>query len=104
MKARCYNENSTNYSYYGKKGVKVCADWHDFKTFVIDMGFPPSPIHTLDRIDSEGDYELRNCRWATPKEQANNRANNHYVIHGGIKYTLATYQDYMDSLQLEFKW
>lgn len=101
MKARCYNKNSTSYNYYGRKGVRVCEDWHTFKNFVIDMGFPPSPIHTLDRIDSEGDYEPRNCRWATMKEQANNRTNNHHVMHEGVRYTLATFQDHMDGLQLK---
>ncbi len=100
MKARCYNNKSTSYNYYGRKGVKVCEDWHDFKSFVIDMGFPPSPIHTLDRIDSEGDYEPRNCRWATYKEQANNRTNNHHITYGGVRYTLSTYRDYICSLQL----
>ncbi len=103
MKKRCYYVKSTSYNYYGKKGIGVCDDWHNFKNFVIDMGFPPSPIHTLDRIDSEGDYEPRNCRWATPKEQANNRTNNCYIYVKGVRYTLATYRDYLSSLQLNLE-
>ena len=72
MKQRCLNPNKDNYKYYGGRGIIVCDRWLKFENFLEDMGERPVGL-TLDRKDSNGDYRLGNCRWATPKEQANNR-------------------------------
>ena len=74
MKARCHNSNATEYKNYGGRGITVCTEWRlSFETFIKDMGERPSTNHTLDRIDNDGIYCKENCRWATWKQQQENR-------------------------------
>jgi hypothetical protein len=75
MKSRCKTKSSSNYRFYGAKGITFCDEWSDFSVFLRDMG-PCPKDHTLDRIDTAGNYEPRNCRWATWDTQHNNTSAN----------------------------
>lgn len=94
MLDRCENPNVENYPMYGGRGIKVCAEWHDiqeFEKWAEQSGYEPGL--TLDRIDVNGDYCPNNCRWATRKEQANNRRNTLYITFLGETHTLSEWAE-----------
>lgn len=74
MKKRCYSKNDRSYKWYGKRGIKVCKKWlRSFKYFIDDVGYRPTNKYSLDRINNNGDYRPKNCRWATQLTQSNNK-------------------------------
>jgi hypothetical protein len=71
---RCENTEHPGYRNYGGRGIRMCERWrHDFPAFLADVGPRPSPQHSIDRINGDGDYKPGNVRWATSKQQNRNR-------------------------------
>lgn len=95
IKYRCENPNSKAYKYYGARGIQMNKGWsNSFKDFYEYVGDPPSDKHSLDRIDNNGNYEPGNVRWATSKQQANNRRNNRLYDYKGISMSIAEWSKY----------
>lgn len=83
MKRRCLTPSAGNYRLYGGRGIKVCDRWRDsYEAFLADVGRAPGPMYSLDRIDSNGNYEPSNIRWATLSEQASNRRPKQFCRRG----------------------
>lgn len=89
MIARCYYPKDTEWDNYGGRGIKVCDKWRNsFTAFYEDMGSKSKGM-TLERINTNGDYEPGNCRWATWREQANNKRTNRLITYEGKTKTVA---------------
>lgn len=86
MIARCRNQKTPGYKNYGGRGISVCDRWLKFENFLEDMGEKPVGL-TLDRKDTNGNYEPMNCRWADRVEQNNNRRCNRMVALSGMTLT-----------------
>lgn len=93
---RCLNKNSRSYAAYGGSGITFCDRWqgeNGFANFLMDMGERPGKEYSLDRKNCNGNYEPSNCRWATKKEQSNNRRNNFVIEFDGIRLTATEWSD-----------
>jgi hypothetical protein len=84
---RCYNKTFKSYPHYGGRGIFVCAEWHDFKAFLFDMGEPPAGT-SIDRIDNDGPYSKENCRWATMTMQNRNKRDTRFISIDGTTMCL----------------
>lgn len=85
MMDRCeWGGNARAYEAYGKRGIRVCKEWHSFERFFASMGNPPEGT-SLDRIDNNGPYSPENCRWATRLEQALNTSRTRRVVLDGVE-------------------
>lgn len=101
MKSRCLNPDEPCYPRYGGRGISICDEWLDsesgstcFINWALANGY--SDDLTLDRIENDGNYEPSNCRWATNKEQSNNRRSNIVVEHDGKEHTLMQLCEMLD--------
>lgn len=94
MRKRCNNPNAVGYHLYGGRGIRVCEQWSHFANFMRDMGPKPSPTHSIDRIDPNGNYEPGNCRWATRDEQNRNRRSSLLVTIDGRTQCLKDWAAY----------
>lgn len=89
MKARCHNQADKSYPRYGGRGISVCQEWRDsYEAFIAYMGERPDGL-TVERIDTNGNYEPGNVRWATYTEQARNTRRNHLHTIDGVTKCLA---------------
>ncbi len=102
MMDRCYLQTSTAYKNYGGRGITVCKRWHDFENFYADMGDKPKGM-TLERMDNDGPYTPDNVRWASYKDQANNRRSNVVLEFEGKKQTMQQWSDEM-GLKIQTVW
>lgn len=101
MKKRCYNKRSPSYTSYGGRGITICDEWlsndhshkgfNTFKAWAITHGYAEGL--TIDRIDNNKGYSPDNCRWATPKEQSNNRRSNVMITYNGETKTLKLWSE-----------
>ena len=90
MRNRCSNSNNPAYKDYGGRGISVCNEWNDFKTFyewAISTGYDDTL--TIDRIDVNGNYCPENCRWATWLQQSNNKRVSRYIEFNGVTHTIS---------------
>ena len=90
MHQRCGNPESDQYPIYGGRGITVCPQWATFEQFLSDMGTRPRGT-TIDRIDPDGGYRPGNCKWASAREQANNRRDSVRVECLGVRFTIAEF-------------
>lgn len=90
MKQRCLNPRSARFRLWGGRGITICDRWvNSFENFFVDMGHPPEG-KTIDRIDNDAGYSPENCRWATPKEQANNLSTTRKFLVDGETHTISS--------------
>ncbi len=94
---RCYRPKCSNYYLYGGKGIKLCDEWLgkngylNFRKWALENGYQDNL--SVNRIDGDKDYCPENCRWATSKQQNNNRVNNHYLSFNGVTHTIAEWSE-----------
>jgi hypothetical protein len=94
MKRRCLDPSDVGFYLYGGRGVKIHQSWiNSFSEFLTCVGKRPTSKHTIDRIDTNGNYEPGNVKWSTPKEQGRNRRNNRIIECRGQRKTLVEWSE-----------
>lgn len=88
LRDRCNNPRNKNYFRYGGRGIQVCERWNNFENFLADMGDRPSPKHSIDRQDNDGNYSPENCWWVLSETQGNNKRNNRHLTLNGVTKTV----------------
>lgn len=94
MRERCIHPQHRQYSDYGGRGITICDAWlHSYEQFLADVGRKPTPAHSIDRIDVNGNYEPGNVRWSTSGEQQRNTRSNRLETYNGETLCLADWAD-----------
>lgn len=98
MKKRCYRKAHINYNNYGGRGITICDEWLDKTTNFYDwaMSNGYSDDLSIERINSEGNYEPNNCRWASKKEQARNIKTNHQITFNNETHCIAEWAEILN--------
>ena len=109
MRKRCYNIKNKEYKNYGGRGINICDEWNNEKTGLINfynwsMANGYKEDLTIDRKDVNGNYEPSNCRWATYKEQANNKRNNHYITYKNETNTVTEWSEKLGIKRKTLDW
>lgn len=99
MKTRCNNPNNNRYHRY----KSIAIEWLTFEDFYMDMSETYMPGYSIERIDNNGNYSKTNCRWATAKEQANNRNTSRFITYAGKTLTIAQWSDVLGVKYSTFK-
>ena len=97
MNRRCKNPNRKDYKWYGARGITVCDEWNqypEFKKWAESHGY--ADTLTIDRINPDKGYSPTNCKWATIKEQCNNRRSNHFIEYDGRRLTISKWAEYLN--------
>lgn len=92
MRKRCYSTKDKQFNNYGGRGITICERWSFFPNFVQDMGRRPKGFQ-IERINNDGNYEPGNCKWATPREQSNNKRCSRYLDFNGERMTAKQWAD-----------
>jgi hypothetical protein len=96
MIQRCYDTNDAEYKNYGARGIKVCDRWREsFWNYAEDVGLPPFPGASIDRVVNDGDYCVGNCRWVSKKEQTLNRRNTRFLEFNGMSMCIADWERHL---------
>lgn len=108
MIRRCEDPKNAAFRYYGARGIRVCKRWRNsFQAFMADMGPRPSRRHSVDRMDNNGNYEPRNCRWALPIEQGRNARHNRLITFAGETMCMSAWAERVgmtpDNLKLRLR-
>lgn len=94
MKSRCLNPGHSAFSRYGGRGITICRIWAEsFAAFYRDMGPRPLATSMIDRINNDGNYEPKNCRWVTPKESSRNTSTNRFLTINGETRTVSAWAE-----------
>jgi len=102
MKSRCLNKNSTNYKYWGGRGITFCEKWIKFENFYADMGKCPKG-KSIERKNNNENYYPKNCYWANIKEQNNNKRNNHFLTYKRKTMTVSHWAKFLNINQSTLK-
>ena len=103
MIQRCHNPNNKDYKNYGGRGIEVCEMWREsFEAFLLMVGKRPTLTHTIERIDSNGNYEPGNVKWATRAEQNRNTRSNVRLTIDGVTQVVSEWSRHKDCTVSEF--
>ena len=101
MQGRCYCKTDAKYKNYGGRGIKVCDRWlNSYQNFLEDMGRCPKGC-SIHRIENDGNYEPKNCKWADNYEQANEKTTSVFIEYDGLRLTL---KQWSTKLGFKYKW